>query len=54
MLRETADQGHRWQFACLGRFDRVLIASAEDIRHLPKLGQKLWAALSCSTSGPEL
>jgi hypothetical protein len=54
MLRETADRDHRWRFACLGRFDRVLIEDAEDIHHVPELDQKLWAAPSCPTSGPEL
>jgi hypothetical protein len=45
--------GHRWRFYRLGGFDQVLLEGAEDIRHLPELDQKLWAALSCPVSGLE-
>ncbi len=51
MALDAKQQGHRWRFNRLGGFDQVMIESGEDIRHLPKLEQKLWAALSCSTSG---
>jgi hypothetical protein len=46
-------QGHRWRFTQLGGFDQVVIDSAEDLRHLHELDQKLWAALSCPTTGVE-
>ena len=44
---------HRWRFCRLGGFDQVRLETAEDIRHLEELDQKLWAALSCPTSGLE-
>jgi len=37
----------------LGGFDQVRIESGEDICSLPDLDQKLWAALSCPTTGLE-
>lgn len=46
-------QGHRWRFTRLGGFDQVLIETGEDIRNLPELDQKLWAALSCPATGVE-
>lgn len=44
---------HRWRFCRLGGFDQVRIETAEDIRHLSELDQKLWAALSCPVNGLE-
>jgi hypothetical protein len=44
---------HRWRFCRLGGFDQVRLESAEDIRHLGELDQKLWAALSCPVGGLE-
>ena len=44
---------HRWRFYRLGGFDQVRLETAEDIRHLGQLDQKLWAALSCPVSGLE-
>jgi len=44
---------HHWRFHRLGGFDQVRIETAEDIRHLPELDQKLWAALSCPAKGVE-
>ena len=44
---------HRWRFCRLGGFDQVRLETAEDIRHLGELDQKLWAALSCPVSGLE-
>ena len=46
-------QGHRWKFNRLGGFDQVVIESGEDICQLPDLDQKLWATLSCPTTGVE-
>ena len=48
------NQSHRWRFRRLGGFDQVIIDSGDDICHLPELDQKLWAALSCPTTGIEL
>lgn len=53
MASNARTDGHRWRFNQLGGFDQVVIDSAEDIRHLPELNQKLWAALSCPTTGVE-
>ncbi|MDK9708023.1 MAG: hypothetical protein OEL83_13355 [Desulforhopalus sp.] len=47
------DLPHRWRFCRLGGFDQVRLESAEDIRHLGELDQKLWAALSCPVDGLE-
>ncbi len=49
----TATSLHRWRFCRLGGFDQVRLETAEDIRHLGELDQKLWAALSCPVSGLE-
>lgn len=53
MSADTHQPAHRWRFNRLGGFDQVMIDSGEDIRHLPELDPKLWAALSCPTSGLE-
>lgn len=53
MASTTSNKQHHWRFHRLGGFDQVIIDSADDIRHLPELDQKLWAALSCPTSGIE-
>lgn len=53
MAPNLRTEGYRWRFNRLGGFDQVVIDSAEDIRHLPELDQKLWAALSCPTTGVE-
>lgn len=44
---------HRWRFCRLGGFDQVRLETAEDLRHLAELDQKLWAALSCPVDGLE-
>lgn len=53
MAAHPQNKAHRWKFHRLGGFDQVRIESGADIRHLPELDQKLWAALSCPTSGVE-
>lgn len=52
-MGNTMDLPHRWRFCRLGGFDQVRLESAEDIRHLGDLDQKLWAALSCPVDGLE-
>lgn len=52
-MENTTSAPHRWRFCRLGGFDQVRLESAEDIRHLSELDQKLWAALSCPVSGLE-
>ncbi|EIC21847.1 hypothetical protein [Thiorhodovibrio frisius] len=44
---------HRWRFARVGSFNQVLLQSADDLRQLGELDQKLWATLSCPTTGLE-
>ena len=44
---------HRWSVFRTGGFDQVGIATAEDLRHLHELDQKLWAVLAMPTSGVE-
>jgi hypothetical protein len=52
-MEQTASVPHRWRFCRLGGFDQVRLETAEDIRHLAELDQKLWAALSCPVNGLE-
>ena len=44
---------HRWKFFRTGGFDQVCIETADDLRHLGELDQKLWAVLTVPTSGLE-
>lgn len=43
-----------FKFTMVGGVPRVRIDSAEDIRHLGELDQKLWTVLSCPVTGLEL
>ncbi len=52
-MEQNANVAHRWRFCRLGGFDQVRLETAEDIRHLAELDQKLWAALSCPVNGLE-
>ena len=45
---------HTWNFFRTGGLDQVVLATAEDLRSLPSLDQKLWVALSCPVKGLEL
>ena len=40
-----------WKFHRLGGFNQVSLESGEDLKALPSLDLKLWAALSCPTRG---
>ena len=51
---ETVAEPHRWRFFRIGGFDQVRIETAEDLRHLHELDQKLWAVLACPCSGLEI
>jgi hypothetical protein len=46
-------RGHRWRFFRSGGFDQVRLESADDLRNLTQLDQKLWAALACPVVGVE-
>ncbi|WP_027390672.1 hypothetical protein [Chrysiogenes arsenatis] len=50
---QTASATHRWRFFRSGGFDQVRIETADDLRHLGELDQKLWSVLGCPTSGLE-
>ncbi len=52
-MENTTGSPHYWRFCRLGGFDQVRLETAEDIRHLGELDQKLWAALSCPVNGLE-
>ena len=45
-MERPMNGSHRWRFCRLGGFDQIRLETAEDIRHLGELDQKLWAALS--------
>lgn len=51
--RAGTEPNHPWRFFRSGGFDQVRIETAEDLRHLDQLDQKLWAVLGCPTSGLE-
>ena len=53
MILKSEPTAHRWKFFCTGGFDQVCIESADDLRHLGELDQKLWAVLTVPTSGLE-
>ena len=53
-MDRTTKGVHRWRFYRLGGFDQVRLETAEDIRRLGELDQKLWAALSCPVNGLEI
>jgi hypothetical protein len=42
---------HRWTFYRSGGVDQVALQTADDLRHLAELDQKLWIALSMPTRG---
>jgi hypothetical protein len=45
---------HVWKFVRTGGLDQVLLQTADDLRSLVHLDQKLWVALSCPVKGLEL
>lgn len=47
------NKGYQWKFFRSGGFDQVRIETADDLRHLGELDQKLWSVLACPTSGLE-
>ncbi|WP_180682825.1 hypothetical protein [Tepidicella baoligensis] len=52
-MTTTPSGQHRWRFFRSGGFDQVCIETADDLRHLGELDQKLWAVLACPTAGLE-
>ena len=53
MNANLSPSSHRWKFFRTGGFDQVCIETADDLRHLDELDQKLWAVLTVPTSGLE-
>jgi len=53
MSAPTPPVPHRWRFFRVGGFDQVRIETADDLRNLHTLDQKLWSALACPTSDLE-
>lgn len=49
----TEHTQHHWHFQRLGGFDQVHLERGEDLCRLAELDQKLWATLSCPTTGLE-
>ncbi len=49
----TAKSNHHWQFSRAGGFDQARLESADDLRSIGELDQKLWAALACPVKGLE-
>lgn len=49
----TPPSPHRWRFFRIGGCDQVHIETADDLRNLGTLDQKLWAVLACPTSDLE-
>lgn len=45
---------HVWKFFRTGGLEQVLLETADDLRHLRELDQKLWVALSCPVRGLEI
>ena len=53
-LENRTSQRQPFRFFRAGGFDQLRLEEAEEILALDELDQKLWAALSCPTSGLEL
>lgn len=47
----TQAQPHNWRFFYAGGFHQLSIETADDLRALKWLDQKLWATLACPTAG---
>src|SRR5512137_3196193 len=54
MAQTSTTPPHRWRFHRLGGLDQVQLETAEDLRHIAQLDQKLWVALACPVKGLEL
>lgn len=49
----VSKSNHLWKFFRAGGFDQVRIDTADDLRNIEFLDQKLWVALACPTRGVE-
>ncbi len=53
MSTASSPSSHRWRFFRSGGFDQVRLETADDLRNLATLDQKLWSVLGCPTVGLE-
>ena len=53
-MTAAAPSPHVWKFVRTGGLDQVALDSAEDLRALGELDQKLWVALSCPVKGLQI
>ena len=51
MSDEGKKKGYQWRFFRSGGFDQVRVETADDLRHLGELDQRLWSVLACPASG---
>ncbi len=54
MSQSTRSAPYPWRFHRVGGLDQVQLETAEDLRHVDRLDQKLWVALACPTRGLEI
>ncbi|MCE5255729.1 MAG: hypothetical protein LLF89_02655 [Spirochaetaceae bacterium] len=53
-IAEASAGGYQWSFVRIGGVDQVVIRNGDDISHIPRLDQKLWAALAMPKKGDGL
>src|ERR1700690_1699121 len=53
-MSPTAAPPHSWKFVRSGGLDQVSLETADDLRALGGLDQKLWVALSCPVKGLQI
>jgi len=52
-INVSSEKKHNWKFKKLGGFYQVCLETGDDIRNIPNLDQKNWAALNCPVNGIE-
>jgi hypothetical protein len=53
-MSPSAPASHSWKFVRSGGLDQVSLETADDLRALGSLDQKLWVALSCPVKGLQI
>ena len=53
-MTAPAQSSHSWKFVRTGGLDQVSLETADDLRALAQLDQKLWVALSCPVKGLQI
>jgi hypothetical protein len=54
MAETSRSSPYPWRFHRVGGLDQVVLETADDLRHLDRLDQKLWVALACPVKGLEI